>query len=293
MKKIIISNPNKVWFPRSKISKAAVVEYYERASAYQLPLIKNHLLTMQRYPNGIKGQMFYQKNAGSYFPSWVATVAVRKEEGGTVDYVVAKNRETLVYLANQAALTIHYWLSKATALHKPDRIIFDLDPSVNNFARVRAAALLIKDICDAEQLPCFAMTTGSEGMHVYIPIKRLHTFDEVSKVATYIAQQMIKKSPKEFTLEVRKNKRGTKIFIDTLRNRYSATAVVPYSVRSYEKAPVAMPLWWKEVNAKLVSSQQFTIATVLAHRKKVGDPWKKMMGQAVSLKKILNRIGDA
>lgn len=288
---IAVSNLDKIWFPRSKITKGDVLEYYTHIAKLQIPLVKNHLLTMQRYPDGIKGESFFQKNANEYFPAWIKRHAVTKSEGGTVDYVVATNEQTIVYLVNQATLTIHYWLSKYTKLHVPDRIIFDLDPSVNNFARIKAAAFLIKDICTDLKLPCYAMTTGSRGIHIYVPIKPLHTFDQVSLVASYIADQMMRERPKEFTLEVRKEKRGTKIFIDTLRNRYNATAVVPYSVRAYEGAPVAMPLWWDEIDKKL-TAQTFTIFDAHDHIKEVGNPWKTMSAKAVSLKKLIKKIGD-
>lgn len=288
---ISVSSLDKVWFPRSKITKGAIVAYYAQMAPFQIQLIKNHLLTMQRYPDGIKGESFYQKNANDYFPSWIKTKAVEKSEGGTVNYVVAVNEQTIVYLVNQATLTLHYWLSKYTKLHYPDRMIFDLDPSVNNFARVKAAALLIKKICDDLKLPCYAMTTGSRGIHIYVPLKPGHTFEEVDIVASYIARKMMEAKPKEFTLELRKEKRGTKIFIDTLRNRYNATAVVPYSVRAYEKAPVAMPLWWDEIDKRL-TAQTFTIANAFEHLKKAGNPWKTMSKKAVSLKKLIKKIGD-
>ncbi|CAN5212210.1 non-homologous end-joining DNA ligase [soil metagenome] len=289
---ISLSHLDKIWFPRSKITKGAIVSYYAQMAKFQVPIIKNHLLSMQRYPDGIKGEAFYQKNASAYFPAWIKKFEVTKSEGGTVDYVVATNEQTLVYLVNQATLTLHYWLSKYTKLHYPDRIIFDLDPSVNNFSRIKSAAFLVKAICDELGLPCYAMTTGSRGMHIYIPLKPGHTFEEVDIVASYIARRMIAQKPKEFTLEVRINKRGTKIFIDTLRNRYNATAVVPYSVRAYEKAPVAMPLWWDEIDTRL-TAQTFTIANAYAHLKKVGNPWKTMNAKAVSLKRLIKKIGDS
>lgn len=289
---ISLSNLNKIWFPRSKITKGQIVTYYAQIAKYQIALVKNHLFTMQRYPDGIKGEAFYQKNANDYFPSWIKTKSVTKNEGGTVNYVIATNEQTIVYLVNQATLTLHYWLSKQTNLHVPDRIIFDLDPSVNNFKRVKAAALLIKKICEDLKLPCYAMTTGSRGIHIYIPLKPGHTFEQVDIVTSFIARKMIEKQPKEFTLEVRKEKRGTKIFIDTLRNRYNATAVVPYSVRAYEKAPVAMPIWWDEINAKL-TAQTFTIDNAYEHLKKVGNPWKSMSKKAVSLRQLIKKIGDS
>lgn len=289
---ISVSSLDKIWFKRSKITKGEIIAYYAQMAKFQIQLIKNHLLTMQRYPDGINGEAFYQKNANNYFPAWIKTEPVVKSEGGIVNYVVAVNEQTIVYLVNQATLTLHYWLSKYKKLHYPDRMIFDLDPSVNNFARVKAAAFLIKKICNELELPCYVMTTGSRGIHIYVPLKSGHTFEDVDIVTSFIARKMIKEQPKEFTLELRKEKRGTKIFIDILRNRYNATSVVPYSVRSYEKAPVAMPLWWDEIDVKL-TAQSFNIHNALAHLKKVGNPWKTMNVNAVSLKKLIKKIGDS
>ena len=203
--------------------------------------------------------------------------------------LLAINPQQLEYLANQGAITMHAWLSKYDKLHTPDRMIFDLDPSKNDFATIRKAALLLKEIFDDMKIPCFAMTTGSRGMHVYVPLKRVHTFDQVADFAYGIAQKMIQEHPKDFTLEVRKNKRAGKIFIDTLRNRYSATSVVPYSVRPHEKAPVATPLHWDEVTSRLESSQKFNIENIIARLKRVGDPWEYVDEHAVSLKKYMKK----
>ncbi len=286
---VALSNLDKIWFPRSKISKGDIIEYYHAVAEYFLPHVKNHLLTMQRFPGGITQESFYQKNAGSYFPAWIKTVSVAKHEGGSIDYVICNNAATLVYLANQGAITLHAWLSQASKLYYPDRMIFDLDPSVNNFSRIRNAALLLKEMFDELKIPCFAMTTGSRGMHVYIPLKRIHTFDEVGDFAYAIGKRMLQEFPKEFTLEVRKEKRGTKIFIDTLRNRYSATSVAPYSVRPHENAPVAAPLHWQEVKDSKLSSQKFTINNVLARLKSDGDPWHDVDDYAMSLKKFMKK----
>lgn len=284
---IALSNLDKIWFPKSKITKGQIIEHYYNVADYIVPHVKNHPLTMQRYPDGIIGESFYQKNAGSYFPSWIKTVAIGKEEGGKVHYVIGNNPATFVYLANQGAITIHSWLSRMDKLHTPDHLIFDLDPSKKDFSQIRNAALLIKDILDDLEIPCFAMTTGSRGMHVLVPLKRVHTFDQVADFTYKIAQKMIKERPKDFTLEVRKEKRAGKIFIDTLRNRYSATSVVPYAVRPHEKAPVAAPLWWPEVKDSKLTSQKFTIKNIMQRLKAEGDPWHDIDNHVVSLKKFM------
>ena len=287
---ISLSNLDKIWFPKSKISKGEIVNYYYQVADYMIDHIKNHPLTLQRFPEGITGEAFYQKNAGAYFPPWIKTIPVEKEGGGTVNYVIGNNPATLVYLANQGAITLHSWLSKIDKLHVPDRMIFDLDPSKNDFTSVRKAALLIKEIFDDMNMPCFVMTTGSRGLHVYIPLKRVHTFDYVSEFAYAIAQKMIELSPGQFTLEIRKAKRKGKIFIDTLRNRYSATAVAPYAVRPREKAPVAAPLFWPELSDSKLTPQKFTIKNILTRLKSDGDPWHNIDSYAVSLKQSYKKM---
>ncbi len=287
---IQLSNLDKVWFPKSKIIKGSIINYYYQVADYCINHIKNHPLTMQRFPEGITGQSFYQKNAGSYFPDWIKTIPIGKEEGGKVYYVIGNNPATLVYLANQGAITIHSWLAQYTKLHTPDRMIFDLDPSKDDFGSIRNAALLIKEILDDLKIPCFTMTTGSRGMHVYVPLKRVHNFDYVADFAYAVAKKMMEESPKQFTLEVRKAKRGGKIFIDTLRNRYSATSVMPYAVRPKEKAPVAAPLFWDEVKDSKLTSQKFTIKNILSRLKAEGDPWADVDHHAVSLKKSYKQL---
>lgn len=287
---IQLSNLDKIWFPKSKIRKGTIINYYYQVADYGIAHTKNHPLTIQRYPEGITGESFYQKNAGSYFPDWIKTVAIGKEEGGKVHYVIGNNPATLVYLANQGAITIHAWLSQHNKLHTPDRMIFDLDPSKDDFTRIRKAALLIKEILSDLKIPCFAMTTGSRGMHVYVPLKRVHTFDFVADFAYAIAKKMMEESPQQFTLEVRKAKRAGKIFIDTLRNRYSATSVMPYSVRAREKAPVAAPLFWDEVKNSQLTSQKFNIKNILSRLKAEGDPWADVDDHAISLKKVYKQL---
>lgn len=286
---ITVSNEQKIWFPQSKISKGDILAYYQKVAPFSIHQIKNHVLTMQRFPSGIKGESFYQKNAGTYFPSWIKTIPIKKENGGKVNYVVATSEATLLYLVNQGSLVIHNWLSRYDKLYYPDRMIFDLDPSKNDFNSIRHAALLLKSIFDDMDIPSFAMTTGSRGIHVCVPLKRVHTFDQISDFSYEIAQRMYNENPKQFTLEIRKNKRAGKIFIDTLRNRYSATAVMPYSVRAREKAPVAAPLWWQEVKSSRLSAQSFTIKNIPARLKSEGDPWSDMYDHSISLKKFFKK----
>ena len=258
-KKIEITNPDRILFAKAKITKIDLINYYQRVAPLMLPLIKNHLLTLQRFPSGVHGEGFFQKDASSYFPDWIKTVTVPKSEGGNVHYVIAANQATIVYLANQAAIVLHIWTSKIPKINYPDRLIFDLDPSGTNFTDVRHAALELKEILDDHDLRSFVMTTGSRGLHVTVPLKPKYTFDQVGDYAASIAQILLESNPKKYTVQLRKAKRGNRIFIDTLRNRKSATAVAPYSVRATEHASVALPLSWREVHNARLKPQGTTI----------------------------------
>ena len=258
-RKIELSNPDRILFPKVRITKKELVDYYIAVAPLMMRLIDDHPLTLQRYPSGIHAEGFYQKDAGSYFPSWITPMKVGKQEGGSVNYVVATTPATIVYLANQATITFHTWLSRADKIRYPDRMIFDLDPSGKDFDQVRQAALAIKDILDSFSIKSFVMATGSRGLHVVAPLRRIYTFDEVAEAAYHCAELLIQQAPKKYTLEIRKQKRGKRIFIDTLRNRYSATAVAPYSVRVKDRASVALPLSWREVHNPKLRSDGMTI----------------------------------
>jgi bifunctional non-homologous end joining protein LigD len=165
---------DKIYFPADKITKGELLEYYKKIAPRLIPYTKNRPLTMDRYPEGIAGESFYQKNASSYFPAWIKLKKIAKKEGGFNNYVVCQNAATLVYIANQGCITPHMWLSKITKLNYPDVLVFDLDPygeKVTNFKPIRDAALMLKEILEKCGLTVFVMTTGSRGLHVRVPLK--------------------------------------------------------------------------------------------------------------------------
>jgi len=293
------SNEEKILFPEHNITKGDLIDYYCRIGPTMVPYMKDRPISMVRYPDGIKGEGWYQKEAGAYFPEWIKTKPIRKQSGEYVNYVVVNNVATLVYLANQACIAPHIWLSRIDKLTYPDRMIFDLDPSGKDFNMVRKAVLLIKERLDELGIPSFVMTTGSRGLHVVIPLKRVHTFDWVRTFAYDFATFMLKLHPDLFTLEIRKVKRKDLVFIDTLRNAFGQTGIAPYAVRPKPGAPVATPIEWKEVKNPRLRPNQFTIKNVFKYLDTVGDPWKKINSLAVTLMKartILNKwikLGDA
>jgi len=287
-KVIQTSNEDKILFPKSKITKGEIIDYYQQIAPIMIPHIKKRPLSMKRYPNGIQEKGFFQKDAGDYFPDWITTEKIRKKEGSSTAYVLCNNAPTLVYLANQAVLVYHPWLSRVPKLKYPDRLIFDLDPSTKGFAQIRWAAKVLKKQLEDLGLTPFIMTTGSRGVHVVIPLKAKETFDEVKSFAYDVAQLLVNKYPKKFTIEMLKSKRGSKIFIDILRNEWAQTGVAPYSVRAKEKAPVATPIEWKELST--VTPQKYTIKNIFKRLSRKKDPWTTINQYATTLKKAHKKL---
>ncbi len=282
---VAVGNERKILFPKSKITKGELIEYYRRIAPIMIPYMKDRPLTMQRFPQGIDEEGFYQKDAPDYFPKWIKFKSIKKKADGYVRYVVCNNAATLVYLANQACITPHLWLSKIDKLRYPDRMIFDLDPSGRDFNLVRKAAKQLKSILDQLELPSFVMTTGSRGLHIVIPLKRGHHFDWVRSFARDIAELIVQQSPRQFTLEIRKVKRRGRVFIDILRNAYGQTGVAPYAVRPKPGAPIATPITWKEAFNPRLTPQRYTIKNIFRRLAQKDDPWQDINKFACSLSK--------
>ena len=235
---VTTTNEDFILFPKSKITKGELVDYYYEIAPLMVLYTKDRPLTMVRYPRGIDKEGFYQKDAPDYFPNYIKRKTIKKKEGGSTSYVVCNNEATLVYLANQGCITPHLWLSKIDKLDYPNKMIFDLDPPPpgKKFTLIRKTALRLKELLEEIGLVPFVKTTGSKGLHVVVPLKRTAGFDEVRAFARQIAEQLIMHDPKNLTLEIRKDKRRGRTFIDTLRNAFAQTAVAPYAVRPKEKA---------------------------------------------------------
>lgn len=256
-----ISNPDKVLFPKEKITKRQLVGYYEKMAEAMLPYLKNRPLTLHRFPDGVQEQGFYQKNASDYFPDFIKTVSVKTEEE-TNTQVYCNSKKSLIYLANQGTIGFHIWLAKIDKLHKPDKIVFDLDPPENSFKKVKKAARIIGDFFKEKGKDPQLMTTGQNGLHVWYTQRRTKNFDSVREEIKSLAQQMEKQHPDLLTTAVRKNKRNGKIFVDYLRNAYGQTSVCPYSVRPNKHAGIAKPISWEELE-DLQAADQFRLLDIL------------------------------
>lgn len=290
-KEVPLSKPEKEFYPDNGITKADVVDYYRRIWPHASRHASGRPMVLQRFPDGITEEGFYQKKTPDYFPGWIETIGVKIKEDGAVDpYVNCNSEATIAYLANQGCITMHLWLSKKEDLNKPDRMIFDLDPPKGDFEMVRKAAFALHSLFDEARIHSYPMVTGSKGMHVVIPIKPTAAFDEVRETARKIAENVTASAPEHFTTETSKDKRKGRVFIDYLRNSYGQTAVMPYALRAIKKAPVAVPLSWDEAKNHALHPQKYTMHNIFRRMARKEDPWKNMQENAVSLKEISSML---
>jgi len=286
-----ISHPDRVLFPEDGITKAELVEYYQRIAPFMLAYLKDRPINMYRLHGSIQ-EGYYQQEMPPGVPRWVSRVELAKE-GGTVTHVVCNNAATLVYLANLDCVTLHTWLSRMDKPAHPDQMIFDLDPPEEDFEPARQGARLLKSVLNEIGLNCYLKTTGSHGLHVIVPLDRAEGFDSVRPFAKQIAAIVTAREPGKYTSEQRIEKRKGRLFIDTLRNSYGHTAVAPYSVRAKTGAPVAAPLRWEELSERSLTSSSFNIRNIFRRLAQTDDAWKGIQRQAMSLKSHRGRLEEA
>jgi len=286
---IAVSNRDKVFFPDDGITKGDLIAYYRRIAEVALPHYRGRPLSMQRFPDGIAAEGFFQKNASEYFPDWIDTAALAKEDG-KVRHVVVNGAATLVYLADQGMITPHLGLSRVEDIHRPDRLIFDLDPSDDDFAKVQSAAELLRETFEELAATPFVQTTGSRGLHVVVPLDRSADFDAVRSGAQHLARVLAGRHPRDLTVEQRKAKRGARVYLDVARNAYGQTAVAPYGVRARAGAPVATPLDWGEALSSDMAPRKYTLANIFRRLGNKADPWREIGDAAVSARALVRRM---
>jgi bifunctional non-homologous end joining protein LigD len=288
-RRVKLSNPEKVLFPAAGLTKADLVEYYERVAPVMLPHLAGRPLSLERYPDGIDAEGFMQKNASRYFPRWIRRARLAKQDGA-VAHVVADDAPTLVYLANQACVSLHVGLSRTDRIDHPDRMVLDLDPSDQDFEKVRRAAKDARALLEEVGLVPFLQTTGSRGLHLWVPLDRSADFDEVRAFAAGVAEMLVARRPAELTTAQRKAKRGDRVLLDVARNAYGQTAVAPYSVRARPLAPVATPLEWAALDDPKLEPQRYTIKNLFRRLGRKGDPWAEIARHARGLKAAGERL---
>lgn len=290
-----VTNRDKVLFPQSGITKGDLVDYYRKIAETMLPHLKGRPLMVHRYPDGIGADGFYQKEISDHFPDWIEKTGVKTVEGKTVTHAICEKVATLVYLAQEAVITPHVWLSREDRLHYPDKMIFDLDPPEDDFEIVRSTALDFRQLLEEVGLASYVMTTGSRGLHVAVPLDREADFDQVRTVARALAQKLERREPEKLTTEQYVSKRKGRLFLDTNRNAYGQTGVAPYAVRDKEGAPVATPLAWEELDGGGLGPRSYDIGNIFRRLGQKEDPWKHIYRHARRLSEVSRILaaGDA
>jgi bifunctional non-homologous end joining protein LigD len=286
-----VSRPGKVLFPDEGITKEELADYYYRAARVMLPHVRERPLHLRRFADGVGGQIVDQKRVPRHFPDWVGRARVPRKAGGALTQALAQDAATLVYLAGQA-IEPHVWLARADRLDHPDLLVFDLDPPGDGFAAAREAAELLRQLLEELGLAPYVKTTGGRGLHVTCALDRRADFDTARAFAHDIADLLASRHPDRLTIEQRKQKRGGRVFLDTMRNAYAQTVIAPYAVRARPGAPVATPIEWEELRRRAFDPQKLTLRAVGDRLEPRRDPWAGLRRSARSLRQPRRRLDE-
>ena len=284
----MITHPEKLLFPEDGITKGDLADYYEAIAPVMLPHLRGRPVTMERYPSGIGEKGFWQKDVSKGFPSWLRRVEVPKKDG-VVHYPIVTDVRSLLWVTNQNTVTQHVWTSRVPDLQCPDLCVFDLDPSGDDVAAVRQAALGLRDLLAELKLPSWIKTSGSKGFHIVVPVAANTHVDLVAGFANAVGAVLVSRASDRLTQEFSKANRKGRIYVDTGRNGYSATFAAAYAVRAKRGAPVSAPCSWEEVERGDVHPQTFTLRTMRDRVAQVGDLWANMR-RGRSLQRPMERV---
>jgi bifunctional non-homologous end joining protein LigD len=284
--KLELTRLDKVFWPVEGYTKGDLLRYYEEAWAFLEPYLRDRPLVLTRYPDGIEGKSFYQKNAPEFTPAWVT----RENIDGT-DYFICNSARELLYVINSGAIPLHVWSSRRDALDRPDWLILDLDPKEAPFAHVVEIARAIHALLEELGAAHFVKTSGQDGLHVLLPLGRALDHEDCRRLAEVLARAVCAELPEIATITRPVAARGRKVYVDFLQNGRERLIAGPYSVRPRAGAPVSMPLEWKQVNARLAPSR-FTIETALPRIRKHGDPFLGVLGPGVDAVALLSALAE-
>jgi bifunctional non-homologous end joining protein LigD len=287
------SNLDKVFWPGEGYTKGNLIEYYRRISPWLLPYLRDRPLVLTRFPDGIQGKSFFQKDAPAYVPQWVRRERVWSEHAGReIDYFICDDSDSLLYVVNLGTIPLHLWSSRVGRLERPDWCILDLDPKGAPFAHVVELALALRRLCDAIALPAFVKTSGATGLHVLVPLGAQFTHEESRTLGELLARFVNREHPEISTITRKVSDRGGRVYLDFLQNRQGQTIAGPFSARPLPGAPVSTPLDWGEVGPRL-EPRSFTIATVPARLEAARrDPLREVLELRPDLAAALGRLHD-
>jgi bifunctional non-homologous end joining protein LigD len=290
-KSVAFTNLDKVFWPEEGYTKGDLIQYHRAIAEWMLPYLEDRPLVMTRYPDGIDGKSFFQKDAPPYAPDWFRTVTVWSEGSERdLSYFVAEDVESLLYVINLGTIPLHIWSSRIESLASPDWCILDLDPKDAPFTDVVDVALTIRDLCEEIDLPCFPKTSGSSGIHVLVPLGRRLTYEQSRTLGQLLGRIVVSERPDIATLTRNPDRREGKVYVDFVQNGHGRLLVAPFTVRPKPGAPVSTPLRWSEVNKRL-EIPNHTIESVPRRMRRLGeDPMRPVLDIEPDLLGALERL---
>lgn len=289
---VTLTNTAKLYWPEEKITKGNVIDYYNSIHKYILPYLKDRPQSLKRNPNGIRDKGFYHKDAGGAAPQWVQSIKIKSDHANKkIDYILCNDRATLLYLNNLGCIEFNPWHSRQGKLDHPDYMVLDIDPhDENNFEEVIETALVIKSILDKAGASSYCKTSGATGLHIYVPLKALYTYDQIRSFAEIIVKLTEDQLKETTTTERSLDKRQGKIYLDYLQNKRGQTLASVYSIRPKPGATISTPLQWSEVKTGLHPSQ-FNIFNIAARLDKTGDLFSGVLNEKIDLQKCIKNLG--
>ncbi|HEU0064503.1 MAG TPA: non-homologous end-joining DNA ligase, partial [Flavisolibacter sp.] len=284
------TNLSKIYWPAEKLSKRDMINYYYQVASYMLPYMKERPQTLNRYPHGIKGESFYQKDVTGKVPDWIETHPYfSNKEEKQKQFLVCSNEASLLYIASLGCIEMNPWSSKTSTPDNPDWCIIDLDPDKNTFSQVIEAARVTREVLDALEIPSFCKTSGSTGLHIYIPLGAKYTYEDSKEFARKIVKIVHKEIPSFTSIERKTADRSGNMYLDFLQNRPQATVAAPYSLRPKPGAPVSAPLHWDEVKPGL-EIKNFNMLNMPDRLRSVGELFKGVLGKGINIQKTLKKM---
>lgn len=287
-KQVELGNLEKVWWPEEGYTKAHLLRYYADVSSYLLPHLAGRPLVLNRYPEGIRGPSFYQKECPDYAPPWLPTVALSSHgKRPVIHYVTVGDLADLLWVVNQGCIEMHPWLAPWSQPDHPTVAVIDLDPAPpSSFAETRHLALLLRPLLAAWGLKAYPKTSGASGLHLYLPLAGRYTFAQVRRFLGHLATVAVQTWPALCTVERAIIRRQGKVYIDISQNGRGKTIAAVYSVRPLSEAPVSTPVTWEELDDRRLSPRDFTLATVPDRLARIGDLFALVLSEAQSLEGI-------
>ena len=291
---VSLSKPDKVLFPaddgHDALTKADLFDYATRIADRMIPLIADRPAVLQRFPDGIDGDGWYQKHTPKHFPDWIPTVELPKRGGGTVRHPVVDSADALRYVVNQGTVSVHVLGGSVGRPDVPTELLIDLDPSIDDPGQVVEATAAVRGLLGDLDVAGFVKTTGSRGVHVHVPLRGDATFDAVAAVGHHLGALLARRHPDLLTVEFSKVDRGDRLFVDTLRNAPAQHAVAPYTLRPRPGAPVAVPLRWDEVDSSWTPDSTPLRSLFRRLGSLADDPWESLDDHRVEAATIASRL---